>query len=147
MNSKALHLGLFVLRFGIGVVFIMYGYPKLSDGPDRWADMGEAVMEPLGIEFAYAMWGFLSALAQAIGGLFLALGLMVRPAAVCLLLTTGLSTAAIIAAESGFLRSLQFSDFAEPLTLSIVFLALICAGGGDYAMGKAVKPLDGKWYQ
>ena len=85
MNSKALHLGLFVLRFGIGVVFIMYGFPKLSDGPDRWADMGQAVMEPLGVEFGYAVWGFLSAAAQAIGGLFLALGLMVRPAAVCLL--------------------------------------------------------------
>ena len=70
MNSKALHFGLFVLRFGIGVVFVLYGYPKLSDGPDRWADMGERVMEPLGVEFAYAMWGFLSAAAQTIGGLF-----------------------------------------------------------------------------
>lgn len=140
-GSKALHFGLMILRFGIGVIFAFLGYPILSGGGDAWQSLGHEAMAPIGIDFAHGLWGFLAAVAMAIGGLFIALGLLVRPFAFLLLLTMGLLTYSTIDAGG------HFPDYHAELTTAVVFFALLIAGGGDYAMGRAVKPLDGKWYQ
>ena len=140
-GSKALHFGLMILRFGTGVIFAFHGYPELSGGMDNWKFLGQRAMAPIGIEFAYPLWGFAAAASMAIGGLFIALGLLVRPFAFLLLVTMGLATYSQIDAGQ------HFNDYRPALTAAVVFFALLIAGGGDYAMGRAVKPLDGKWYQ
>ena len=140
-GSKAIHFGLMILRLGIGAIFAFHGYPILSDGVSEWRDLGHDMMHPIGIEFAYPMWGFLSAVSMAIGGLFVALGLLVRPFAFLLLVTMSLITYSHIDYGGGFIA------YRDSLTAAVAFFALLIAGGGDYAMGRAVKPLDGKWYQ
>ena len=34
--NKHRHIGLLVLRIGIGLMFILHGAPKLFDGPEKW---------------------------------------------------------------------------------------------------------------
>ena len=33
-------LGLLLLRIGLGVVFVVHGFPKLAGGPAAWAGLG-----------------------------------------------------------------------------------------------------------
>src|SRR5687768_1181925 len=78
--------GILLLRIGIGVMFILHGYPKLLGGPEKWESLGNN-MGNLGINFAPAFWGFLAAFAEAIGGLLVVLGLFFRPACFLLFIT------------------------------------------------------------
>ena len=74
-------LGLLVLRLGFGLgFFYFHGWGKITGGPERWADVGDAV-EHLGIGFGHTFFGFLAAFAESIGGLLIAVGFLFRPAA------------------------------------------------------------------
>src|ERR1700712_3184051 len=75
--------GLLIIRIGIGIMFIYYGYPKLLGGPDGWEQLGHS-MGSLGIHFFPTLWGFLSAVTETFGGILLMAGLFFRP--VCILL-------------------------------------------------------------
>lgn len=71
---------LLVLRVGVGAGFLVYhGLPKVLGGPERWAGTG-AAMESLGLGFAPEFWGLMAGLAESVGGLLLAAGLLFRPA-------------------------------------------------------------------
>src|SRR5205809_662485 len=73
--------GILLLRIGIGLAFaLVYGYPKITGGPDFWIKLGSA-MGNLGINFAPEFWGFMSALTEFGGGILLILGLLTRPVA------------------------------------------------------------------
>jgi putative oxidoreductase len=77
-------VGLLVLRLGFGLGFVFFhGWAKLTGGPERWAGVGSAV-EHLGIGVGHTAFGFLAALAEAVGGLCIAAGLLFRPAAALL---------------------------------------------------------------
>ena len=52
-------LGLLVLRIGLGVMFMVHGFPKLAGGPEAWAGLG-GVMGKVGVHFAPAAWGLLA---------------------------------------------------------------------------------------
>lgn len=79
-----LDLGLLVLRVGFGIGFLYFhGWDKLAGGPERWADVGDAV-EHLGIGFGHTFFGFLGAIAEAVGGILIAVGFLFRPAALLL---------------------------------------------------------------
>lgn len=81
MRGRWLDTGLLILRLGFGLGFVYFhGWSKLRGGPERWAGIGDAV-EHLGIGFGFTFFGFLAAVAEAIGGLLIALGLFFRPAA------------------------------------------------------------------
>ena len=115
--------GWFVLRLGIGITFLfLHGGPKLLGGPETWVKLGGA-MGSLGISFAPVFWGFCAALAEALGGLLLILGLFVRPAAVFMLIT--MFVAVVFHAQNG-------ESIAHPLEMAIVFAALIVSGGGPW---------------
>src|SRR5262245_55009624 len=89
VSAKAIHLdlGLLIVRVIVGTsVLLVHGWGKLSGGPERWASTGGA-MENLGISFLPVMWGFLAACSESIGSVLLALGILVRPAAVALATT------------------------------------------------------------
>ncbi|MDP9047608.1 MAG: DoxX family membrane protein, partial [Bacteroidota bacterium] len=83
-------LGILIIRIGLGIMFIYHGYPKLTGGIKTWQALGSAT-KYVGIYFWPVLWGFLSALAEALGGLLLAIGLAFRP--VCLLLVINLIVA------------------------------------------------------
>lgn len=85
-------LGLLILRLGFGLAFVWYhGYPKLTGGPQVWAAIGDAVSN-VGITFGYQIWGLLAALAETVGGLLFAAGLLFRPACLALLIVMVMAT-------------------------------------------------------
>ena len=66
--------GLFVMRAGVGLSFLyIHGFPKMTAGTELWVKLG-AAMGNLGIHFAPAFWGFMSASAEFFGGACLVLG-------------------------------------------------------------------------
>ena len=85
------NFGLLFLRIGIGVMFIMHGYPKIIGGPDKWEKLGGA-MSHIGIDFAPVFWGFMAAFAEFGGGILLLLGLMFQPACLMLAFTMLVAT-------------------------------------------------------
>ena len=83
--DKHRDLGLLILRLGFGLAFFWYhGYPKLSGGPEAWTAIGDAVSR-LGITVGYPVWGLMAALAESVGGLLFAAGVLFRPACLAIL--------------------------------------------------------------
>ena len=78
--SNFKNTGILLVRIGLGIMFIMHGYPKLLGGPKLWEGVGGAMGE-VGITFLPVMWGLLAALAETLGGLCFLLGLCFRPIA------------------------------------------------------------------
>ncbi len=125
--DKYRNLGLFILRFGIGICFMIHGYPKLAGGPAMWAKIG-GVMSMVGISFAPAFWGFMAAFSEFFGGLLLLLGFFFRPANLLLFVTM------VMATTMHFAKGDDFNTASHALELGIVFLSLIFVGPGAYSL-------------
>jgi len=65
--GKYRNTGLFLMRLGLGVMFMFHGYPKLLGGPEMWANVGGS-MKYLGITFVPAAWGLAAAVTETFGG-------------------------------------------------------------------------------
>ena len=120
-------LGLLVLRIGLGVMFMVHGFPKLAGGPEAWAGLG-GVMGKVGVHFAPAAWGLLAAVAEFGGGLLLAGGLWFRVACFALLMTMIMATVMHLTKGDGF------QDYSHALESAFVFLGLLLAGPGQYSL-------------
>lgn len=128
INRNALvNMGLLVLRIGIGIIFIVHGLPKLMGGVETWTQLG-STMSMVGISFAPAFWGFMAAAAEAIGGLFIILGLLHRP--VALLLIGTMIVALIMHVSAGD----PFAVYSNALKGLVVFTALAITGPGKYSL-------------
>ena len=128
------NFGLLLLRVGIGVFFIMYGYPKIIGGPEKWEKLGSA-MQYVGIDFLPVVWGFLAAFAEMGGGILIITGILFRPAALLLFITM------VVAALSHIKGVFTFGSVMEAshaITMAIFFLSLIFIGPGNYRLGKIV---------
>ena len=125
------NLGLLILRVGIGVMFIMHGYPKIIGGPDKWEKLGGA-MGNLGVDYFPVFWGFMAALAEFGGGILLITGLMFRP--VCLLMLFTM----IVATLHHLGRGDTIMEASHSIELGIVFLSMLFIGPGRYRLGKIV---------
>jgi len=122
-----LHLGLLLLRIGLGIMFVLHGWPKLAGGPERWAGVGGA-MSNYGITFAPTFWGFLAAVSEFGGGILLLLGLFFRPASIFLFFTM------LVAATMHLQKGDAFSDYSHAIELAIVFFSLYFTGPGRYSL-------------
>ncbi len=136
-TSSVREIGWFVLRAGIGAMFMLHGWPKLSGGPEMWAKVGQWGMEPLGVTFGYPVWGFLAACAEFFGGVSLVVGLLVRPFALLMLLTM------VAAVQFKLSRG---ESWMHPAEMGIVALSIFIAGSGRLALNRQVRFLSGKWY-
>jgi putative oxidoreductase len=123
---KSKNLGLLLLRVGIGVMFILHGWPKMAGGAERWEAVGQN-MELLGIGFAPVFWGFMAAFAEVAGGVMLILGLLFRPAVMLLLITMIVATIKHAAGGDGF------GGYSHALEAAILFLSLLLIGPGKYS--------------
>ncbi len=119
--------GLLILRVGIGVMFVLHGYPKLIAGPETWAMIGGS-MKVLGIGFAQTAWGFMAALSECAGGILLVLGFLTRPACFFLLMTMAVATMMHIGKGDSFLK------YSHAMESGILFLSLILIGPGKYSL-------------
>ena len=128
--GKYRNTGLLIIRVGLGIMMMVHGFPKLSGGPDMWADVG-GNMKVVGIDFYPMLWGFMAAATEAIGGLFLVLGLFFRPTNLLLLFTM------IIASIVHLSDPKQgITDASNAIELGVVFLGLIFVGPGKYSVDK-----------
>lgn len=117
------NMGLFVLRVGIGIIFVLHGYPKIIAGPTMWAGLGTG-MNFFGITFMPVMWGCAAACSEFFGGIALIVGLGTRVASFFLACTM------IVATSFHLTKGGPFSSYSHPLSLLIVFASLILMGGG-----------------
>ena len=128
INKNALiNAGLLVLRIGFGIIFIIHGLPKLMGGVETWTQLG-STMSMIGISFAPAFWGFMAAAAEAIGGLFIILGLLHRPVAIMLVFTM------IVAVLMHVMSGDPFGVYSNALKALVVFVALAITGPGKYSI-------------
>ncbi|WP_139922269.1 DoxX family protein [Hymenobacter sp. DG01] len=131
--------GLLALRVGIGVMFTIHGYPKLTGGPEAWAQVGGA-MKLVGLDFAPAFWGFLAAAAEAVGGQLIAIGLFFRWA--CALLLVTMVVATIMHLSSGH----DFNTYSHALEAAFLFFGLAFTGPGKYSVDQLLFPAPRRLY-
>ena len=120
-------LGLLILRIGIGIMFMIHGWPKIAGGAEMWTAIGGS-MTNLGIDFAPTFWGFMAAFAEFFGGLFLALGLFWRPVLMLLVITM------IVAAIHHLTAGDGIGGSSHAIEAGIVFFGLIFIGPGRYSL-------------
>lgn len=137
---NCLDIGILVLRVGIGVFFLIHGIPKILAGAELWEKLGMA-MGGLGIHFAPTFWGFMAAISEAGGGLFLILGLFIRPFAALLCFTMVVATVMLVNKDAGF------AAISNPAHLIVVFVALLISGGGAWSLGNKIRCLRDHWYR
>lgn len=120
-------VGILVLRAGLGASMVVHGWPKLSGGLLTWTKLGGA-MASLGITFAPALWGLAAAVAEALGGVLLVLGLATRTASAALAFTMFVAFKWHLDAGEGF------GGYSHALEDGIAFLALVLLGPGRYSV-------------
>ncbi|HEX2971243.1 MAG TPA: DoxX family protein [Tepidisphaeraceae bacterium] len=121
-------LGLLLIRVGLGLMFMLHGIPKLIGGPALWTGLASGV----GLTIAPVFWGFMAAFAEAVGGLFLILGLFHRIAALLLFLDMAGALAFHLQQQG---PAGEFSSgYSRPIEMMIVFLGLFLIGAGRYSV-------------
>lgn len=118
-------LGLLLLRLIVAGMMIAHGVGKFMGGNFEGLGSNMAVF---GIEFGYAFWGFMAALAQTVGGFLVVVGFVFRLACVMVLCTMIVAVAMHLDAGDGIMGS------GHAIKTGAVFLALLFTGAGRYAL-------------
>jgi len=126
--GKYKNTGLLIIRVGLGLMFIMHGYPKIVGGPEMWKGVGGA-MSNVGVTFVPVFWGFLAAITETLGGFLLLIGLAFRPA------TLFLAFVMLIASLFHF-KTEGLMAASHAIELGIVFVGLAFVGPGKYSVDK-----------
>jgi len=138
-RGKFRNIGLVILRVGLGIMFILHGYPKMFGGPEKWTEVGGA-MQYLGIDFAPMFFGFMAGVIEFFGGIFLIGGLFFMPTAFCLLLVMLVATIKHIGAADGFV------SYSHSIEIAIVFLSLLFIGPGKLSLDRKLQAKRNRRY-
>ena len=126
--AKYADLGLLIGRLGVGAIFIVFGWQKLSGGQAAWAHYGHA-MASLGITFMPNIWGLLAALSEFVGGFLLILGFLFRPAATLIALTM------LVASISTFREHPHnFAEYSRSIEMLCIMIVFMFVGPGKYGI-------------
>jgi putative oxidoreductase len=121
--------GLLILRVGIGIAFMVHGFPKLFGGHAAGLAGGLAKAGiPGGIVAAY-----LAGMAEFFGGLALIVGFLFRPATLAMAFTMAVAMYFHLSANA------PFQEYSHALESLILFIALMVAGPGRFS-------LDFRWF-
>ena len=115
------------IRVLIGLTFIKHGYDKVMGGNSEWIWMGQQ-MKNLGIRYGFLYWGLAAALAEFGGGLMLTLGFATR------LFAFLLACVMFVATLHHINKGDRWGFISFPLSLLIVFIGFMIAGGGPYSI-------------
>ncbi|HVW95752.1 MAG TPA: DoxX family protein [Mucilaginibacter sp.] len=130
--GKYKDFGLFIMRIGLGIMFIYHGLPKLTGGPKMWEQVGGAAGY-VGVHFLPVLWGLLAGIVETAGGLMLILGLGFR--IVCLLLIIDMLVAmSFHLHQSGSMGGV--GGAAQAIEMAVVFAGLFFTGPGKYSVDK-----------
>ena len=135
-RSELRNIGLIILRIGLGIMFILHGYPKMFGGPEKWTEVGGA-MQYLGIGFAPMFFGFMAGVIEFFGGIFLICGLFFTPTVFFVMLV---ATAKHIGAADGFV------SYSHSIEIAIVFLSLLFIGPGKYSLDNKLQSKRNRRY-
>lgn len=127
LNKYSADYGLLIIRVGIGILFLIFGWPKISGGPEMWKGIG-ASMANIHVTFAPTFWGFMAAFAEFGGGICLILGFLFRPALAMLIFTM------FIAALFHYKNGDGFQGYSHALEFAIIFLGFFISGPGKLAL-------------
>jgi len=127
--GKYKNTGLLVIRIGLGIMFILHGYPKLLGGPESWTNVGSAAKH-VGITFYPIFWGFMAAVTETFGGFLVLMGLIFRPGT--LLLTLTMVVASIMHLKNGE----GINGASHAIEAAVVFFGLTLIGPGKYSVDK-----------
>lgn len=126
------NIGLLILRIGLGIMFILHGYPKMFGGPEKWTEVGGAV-QYLGIHFTPMFFGFMAGVAEFFGGIFLLLGLFFTPSLILLLLVMIVATFKSVGVGN------DFAIYSHSIEIGIVFLSLLFLGPGKHSLDRKLQ--------
>ena len=135
MNSldRLRPIGLLVLRFALGAIFLTHGYPKLVRPNPEMQHM--FAQHGLPAQFVYV-----AGILESFGGALLALGLFTRPAA--LLLAIEMAVAIWKVHSSGGILAVHLYEF--PFALAAACIALATVGPGDLSIDEGLLGLGGR---
>ncbi len=119
--------GYLLLRLAMGGMYMAHGFPKLIGGPEKWEKVGMAVSY-LGIDFWPVLWGLMAACSEFFGGMFIALGLLFRPAAAMVTVTMIVAITMHVGSGDGFTVA------SHAITNALVLLSMIVMGPGKYSL-------------
>lgn len=126
------NIGLLMLRIGLGVMFILHGYPKMFGGPEVWSETGTAI-QYFGINFAPMFFGFMAGVVEFFGGIFLILGLFFTPSVFFLMVMMIVATTKHLSVADGFV------SYSHSIEMGIVFLSLLFIGPGKYSLDRKLQ--------
>ena len=135
MNSldRLRPIGLLVLRFALGAIFLTHGYPKLVRPNPEMQHM--FAQHGLPAQFVYV-----AGILESFGGALLALGLFTRPAA--LLLAIEMAVAIWKVHSSGGILAVHLYEF--PFALAAACIALATVGPGALSIDEGLLGLGGR---
>ncbi len=128
INSRKKNIGLLILRVGIGFMFILHGYPKISGGPENWYSLREKAMTAVGLGFGFTFFGFMAAFSEFCGGILIFLGLGTRYAAALMLITMIIASTLHLTQGDGIMGA------SHAIESGIFFLALVFIGPGKFSI-------------
>jgi len=121
-NNLYLSHSLLVLRFIPSIMMIYnHGWSKITAGYEKWERLGAALTDFIGLEFLNVFFGFMAALSESVGMIFLVVGLFTRPAALLLSFT-------MFVASVNHIVDGEFPELAI-LYLLIMLVLFICGPG------------------
>jgi len=120
-------LGLLLIRIGTGLIFFARGMLSLLGGSEQWTQLGSR-MEYLDVHSAFALWGFLTAFLMACGGIFLIIGLRLRPIAIIL------GCLCFLALATHASQGVAITSIAYSLPALLILAGLFCTGAGPLSI-------------
>ena len=133
------NVGLLIIRVGLGIMFILHGFPKMFGGPDTWVQVGSA-MQYLGIDFAPMFFGFMAGVTEFFGGIFLLSGLFFSPSVIFLFIVMLVATMQHIGAGDGFV------SYSHSIEIAIVMSGLFFIGPGKYSLDRKLQKRNRRRY-
>ncbi len=131
-RNSAADIGLFLIRVGIGVMFVYHGLGKILAGPSGWLQVGRAV-ELFGISGYPEVWGLAAAWTELSGGVFLFFGVFFRPACFALMIVMAVASSMHLYSGNG----LQTASHA--IEAGTLFLGLLFIGPGKMSFSEELK--------
>lgn len=131
-STKTQQLGLLILRIGVGILFFIFGWQKITGGEPVWTGVGGS-MKLFGISAWPTFWGLLATSAEFLGGLLLIFGLFTRFAAASLVFTM------FVAVIFKFSLGATLGDTTGAIAMLLVNVFFLLNGGGAYSADQFLK--------